>query len=78
MSPFAGAGANLALQDGAALALKLCQMTDETEAIRSYEEEMFDRAAQEAQASAEGLEACIAPNGAERLLRQMEDVRGLR
>lgn len=78
MSPFAGAGANLALQDGAALALKLCQTADAEQAIRAYDEEMFARAAQEAQASADGLEACIAPNGAERLLKQMEDMQGLR
>ena len=78
MSPFAGAGANLALQDGAALALKLCQNEDAEQAIQAYEEEMFERAAEEAQASADGLEACIAPNGAERLLKQMQDVQGLR
>ena len=42
-------------------------MTDTAEAIRAYEEEMFERAAQEAQASADGLETCIAPNGAGRL-----------
>ena len=78
MSPFAGAGANLALQDGAALALKLCQSDDAEQAIRAHEEEMFERAAQEAQASADGLEACIAPNGADRLLQQMEEIQGLR
>ena len=78
MSPFAGAGANLALQDGAALALKLCQNEDADQAIRAYEEEMFERAAEEAQSSADGLEACIAPDGADRLSKQMEDVHGLR
>ena len=78
MSPFAGAGANLALQDGASLALNLIQSADAEQGIRAYEGEMFERAAKEAQASADGLEACIAPDGAERLLKQMQDVQGLR
>ncbi len=78
MSPFAGAGANLALQDGAALALKLCRSEDAEQAIRAYEAEMFERAAEEAKASADGLEVCVAPNGAERFRKQMQDVQGLR
>ena len=44
MSPFAGAGANLAMQDGAALALGMVEAPDPYGAIAAYEEKMFERA----------------------------------
>ena len=63
----AGAGANLAMQDGAALALGIIDAKEPADAIAKYETDMFERAACEAQQSAEGLEMCFADDGAERL-----------
>ncbi|GAQ81182.1 zeaxanthin epoxidase [Klebsormidium nitens] len=71
MSPFAGAGANLAMQDGAALALKLFDSTDSASAILAFEREMFERAEQEARQSEECLGMCISQDGATRFAQQM-------
>jgi 2-polyprenyl-6-methoxyphenol hydroxylase-like FAD-dependent oxidoreductase len=61
MSPYAGEGANLALLDGAELALALVKNSADIEAaLGDYEEAMFPRAAASAEQSAEGLEACFA------------------
>ena len=62
MSPFAGEGANLAMLDGAELALALVKHAPHTApALREYEEAMFTRSEQSAQASIEGLEQCFGP-----------------
>lgn len=61
MSPFAGEGANLALTDGAELALALIQHTDTAQAITRYEEAMLPRAEQSARASAAGLDLMFSP-----------------
>ncbi|MDR5817313.1 NAD(P)/FAD-dependent oxidoreductase [Caballeronia sp. LZ033] len=46
MSPFAGEGANLAIQDGAALGLALCEHRDNIEkALEAYENALFSRSA---------------------------------
>lgn len=71
MSPFAGAGANLAMQDGAALAVTLANGESIPASIARYEAEMFKRAEVAARESAEGLEICISPSGAARLAQQM-------
>jgi 2-polyprenyl-6-methoxyphenol hydroxylase-like FAD-dependent oxidoreductase len=71
MSPFAGAGANLAMQDGASLALEILYNTNPSEAIKTYEKEMFYRAQGEAQESADGLEMCISENGSEKMAELM-------
>ena len=63
----AGAGANLAMQDGAALALEIVEASDPADAIPKYEAAMFKRAAPQAQQSAEGLEMCFSDNSAVRL-----------
>jgi len=61
MSPFAGEGANLAMQDGAELALAIARHGDDVEAALSrYEAAMFPRAAIAAEQSAQGLELCFA------------------
>ena len=71
MSPFAGAGANLAMQDGAALALEMVEAPDPSVAIAAYEKKMFERAQEEAQRSADGLAMCISPDGSERFANWM-------
>jgi 2-polyprenyl-6-methoxyphenol hydroxylase-like FAD-dependent oxidoreductase len=63
MSPYAGEGANLALLDGAELALALVKNGADVEtALGDYEAAMFPRATTSAEQSAMGLEACFAPD----------------
>ncbi|KAK9867641.1 hypothetical protein WJX84_008772 [Apatococcus fuscideae] len=76
-SPFAGEGANLALQDGADFALELLKAADPAEAIAAYEARMFSRAEAAAVESAQGLEMCLAPDGAERLAQFMRSAHEL-
>ena len=71
MSPFAGAGANLAMQDGAALALALVSSRDPAIAIASYEREMFARVEGPAEESALNLEMCMSEDGAHRMAERM-------
>ena len=61
MSPYAGEGANLAMQDAAELALALVEHPDDLEkALLRYESAMFPRAAEAAEMSAAGLDMCFA------------------
>lgn len=71
MSPFAGAGANLAMLDAAELASELLATPHPSQAIKAYETKMFARAKEAAEESARNLELCISPDGAERLAKQM-------
>jgi 2-polyprenyl-6-methoxyphenol hydroxylase-like FAD-dependent oxidoreductase len=67
MSPFAGEGANLAMQDGAELGTALAEHRGNPEtALTAYEQPMFARAENSAAESAGGLELCFradAPRG---------------
>ncbi|MGO7136467.1 FAD-dependent oxidoreductase [Rhizobium leguminosarum] len=71
MSPFAGEGANLAMLDAAELAKAMLATDNSVDAIKAYETTMFLRAERAAKESAENLELCFTPDGAERLARQM-------
>jgi 2-polyprenyl-6-methoxyphenol hydroxylase-like FAD-dependent oxidoreductase len=68
MSPFAGEGANLAMQDGAELAVAIADHSgDVAAALIAYESAMFPRAAAAADASARSMDQCFAPHGAQNL-----------
>lgn len=76
MSPFAGAGANLAMQDGAELALELRKQSDAAAAIATYEAKMCCRAEAAARESAEGLQMCISADGSRRMADMMKRFQG--
>ncbi len=69
MSPFAGAGANLALADGSRLAEAIAAHPGEPErALAAYEEPMFTRSAEVAAIAARSLEICFADDAPHSLL----------
>ena len=72
MSPFAGEGANLAMQDGTELALALIEHGDDIEAALSqYETVLFSRSEEAALQSAEGVALCFAPHAPRELTEMM-------
>lgn len=72
MSPFAGEGANLALHDGAELALALVEHGPDVEAaLAQYEAAMFPRAEASAEESARSLELCFGDGTPQRLVDLM-------
>ncbi|MCV7358141.1 FAD-dependent oxidoreductase [Mycolicibacterium fluoranthenivorans] len=63
MSPFAGEGANLAMFDGAALALQIATHPADIEgALTAYEKALFPRSAEVARRSAENLQRFFGPD----------------
>ncbi|WLW50320.1 FAD-dependent oxidoreductase [Streptomyces sp. YU58] len=69
MSPFAGEGANLAMYDGAALALALAAHPGDTEAaLTVYEEALFPRSEASAAESATSLDTMFGADGLERMV----------
>jgi 2-polyprenyl-6-methoxyphenol hydroxylase-like FAD-dependent oxidoreductase len=71
MSPFAGEGANNAMQDAAELAQALLAHPGDTEAaLAAYEEAMFPRAEAAAADSAANLALCFADDAPRGLLAQ--------
>ena len=68
MSPFAGEGANLAMYDGAQLALAIAAHPGETEkALAAYEAELFPRSNAAAAESAANLELMFSPDAARKV-----------
>ncbi|MEV7077831.1 NAD(P)/FAD-dependent oxidoreductase [Streptomyces sp. NPDC093516] len=69
MSPFAGEGANLAMYDGAELALALATHPGDTEAaLTAYEEALFPRSEASASESATSLDTMFSTDGLERMV----------
>jgi 2-polyprenyl-6-methoxyphenol hydroxylase-like FAD-dependent oxidoreductase len=68
MSPFAGEGANVAMLDGAELALALLEHDDVEAALTAYEAGMFPRAATAAEDSATGLVTLFSPHAPRELV----------
>lgn len=69
MSPFAGEGANLAMIDGAELALALVESGGDVEAaLARYEKALFPRSEEAARGSAENLVTSFAEDAPDRLL----------
>ena len=69
MSPFAGEGANLAMLDGARLALSLATHPDDTEAaLSAYEEDLFPRSEESARDSADSLNTMFGVRGLEEMV----------
>lgn len=56
MPPFSGEGVNMAMLDGAELALRLIEDEDWSRAVAGFEERMFTRAAEAAAGAMEGLD----------------------
>lgn len=68
MSPFAGEGANLAMYDGAELALALAAHPGDTEAaLAAYEEDLFPRSEASAVESAASLDTMFGEDGLEQM-----------
>ncbi|MFC9063851.1 FAD-dependent oxidoreductase [Streptomyces harbinensis] len=69
MSPFAGEGANLAMLDGAQLALAIAAHPGDTEAaLRAYERDLFPRSEQAARESADNLDTMFGEQGLQEMV----------
>ncbi len=74
MSPFAGEGANLAMYDGALLALAIADHPGDVEAgLTAYEADLFPRAADAAADSAGSLNMLFSPDSPQGLVRMFAE-----
>ncbi|KAH9848581.1 monooxygenase FAD-binding protein [Lenzites betulinus] len=80
MSPFAGAGANLAMRDGLDLGLVLAESVskglsagEREAALAAWEEGMFARSEEDATSTAKNLEAFIGPGAPHAAVKAMEE-----
>ncbi|MBP1964550.1 FAD-dependent oxidoreductase [Paenibacillus aceris] len=71
MSPFAGEGVNLAMQDAMELALSIVGHGDINEAVRAYEKKMFVYSSKSAEVSDSNLELCFSDDAAGKLAELM-------
>jgi 2-polyprenyl-6-methoxyphenol hydroxylase-like FAD-dependent oxidoreductase len=67
MSPFAGEGVNLAMQDAMELALAIVRNEDQAKAIEEYEEKMYEYASEKARESHDNLVLCFSEDAAPKL-----------
>lgn len=74
MSPFSGEGANLAMRDGADLALALIEEPDWHEAVRRFEAVMLPRAAEAAAGAMEGVQGAFAEDALDHVLDHVREV----
>ncbi|WP_332275969.1 NAD(P)/FAD-dependent oxidoreductase [Bacillus velezensis] len=72
MSPFAGAGANLAMLDAAELGLSIINHEDIDEAVLNYELKMFEYAGEIAAETKENMDLFFETNAAEKIKVLME------
>jgi 2-polyprenyl-6-methoxyphenol hydroxylase-like FAD-dependent oxidoreductase len=72
MSPFGGDGANLAMQDGAELALALAGEGDWRAGVQEYEVKMFARAEVSAAGAWDAIEQVFCEDGLAHMLQAME------
>ncbi|SFJ30474.1 2-polyprenyl-6-methoxyphenol hydroxylase [Paenibacillus sp. UNC496MF] len=67
MSPFAGEGVNLAMQDAMELAVAIVRNKDQAKAIEEYEEKMYEYSSEKARESNDNLILCFSENAARKL-----------
>lgn len=71
MSPFAGEGVNLAMQDAMELALSIVQHGDVNNAVEAYEEKMYAYSSKSAVESDANLKLCFSDDAAAKLMDLM-------
>ena len=75
MSPFAGEGANLAMYDGAQLALAIAEHLGDTEtALTTYEADLFPRSSEVAAETANSLDMLFSDNSPQGLVDMFGDI----
>ena len=75
MSPFAGEGANLAMYDGAQLALAIAEHLGDTEtALTTYEADLFPRSSEVAAETANSLDMLFSDNSPQGLVDMFRDI----